>query len=144
MTPALSIVDYVYELKNAGFSDQQAEVQAKKLEQVIFAAKAEFKKEMKEEFQEKGLANKSDVRESELRLQKDIIEIQREIIEIKKDITEIKKEIIEIKKDITEIKKEIKDLELRINENINKAKLSVIMWVGIFFISNGLLVHFLK
>ena len=116
MAQVLSIVDYVYELKNAGFSDQQAEVQAKKLEQVIFEVKAEFKNELKEEFQAKGLANKSDIRESELRLQKEI----------------------------NEVKKEVKDLELRINENINKAKLSIIMWVGIFFISNGLLVHFLK
>ena len=105
MAQALSIIDYICELKNAGFSEQQAEVQARKLEQVIL----EVKNDLKEEFQQKGLAQKSDIRESELRLQK-----------------------------------EIKELELQINANISKAKISTIMWVGIFFISNGLLIHFLK
>ena len=43
----VSIVDYIHELKEAGFTDKQSEVQARKLEQIIIDVKADIKTEIK-------------------------------------------------------------------------------------------------
>jgi hypothetical protein len=59
---AISIVNYMHELKEAGFSDRQAEVQAKKMEQVI----QEVREEVKQDIKVKDLVSKSDLRELEL------------------------------------------------------------------------------
>ncbi len=57
MAKTLSIVDYIHELKEAGFTDKQAEVQAKHLEQAV----AEVKSNLKEEFQLTELVTKKDL-----------------------------------------------------------------------------------
>jgi hypothetical protein len=57
MTNVSSIVDYIHELKEAGFTDKQAEVQAKRLEQVV----AEVKSELKQELQVNELVTKKDL-----------------------------------------------------------------------------------
>ena len=46
---AISIVEYIHDLKEAGFTDQQSEVQARKLEQVIVEVKTELKQDIKQE-----------------------------------------------------------------------------------------------
>jgi len=46
---AISIVEYIHDLKGAGFTDQQSEVQARKLEQVIVEVKTELKQDIKQE-----------------------------------------------------------------------------------------------
>lgn len=62
---AISIVDYIYDLKQAGFTDRQSEVQARKLEQlvaqVIAEVKQETKHEVKQDLQAEGLATKQDI-----------------------------------------------------------------------------------
>lgn len=42
MMATASIVDYIHELKQAGFTDRQSEVQAKKIEQVVTEIKNEL------------------------------------------------------------------------------------------------------
>lgn len=63
MMATASIVDYIHELKQAGFTDRQSEVQAKKIEQVVTEIKNE-------------LATKADLdvakRELELSFKRDI------------------------------------------------------------------------
>ena len=97
------VVEYIKKLRNAGVKQEVAEIQGQELEHAIESVLAQTKQNITE------LATKGDVRESELRLQK-----------------------------------EIKELELKINDNTSKAKLTIIIWMGIFFISNGVLAHFLK
>lgn len=80
MAKILSIVDYIHELKEAGFTDKQAEVQAKHLEQFVAEVKAEVKAEIKQDLEAKELATKGDIRESELRLQKEIAQTNNKTI----------------------------------------------------------------
>ncbi|AUR51924.1 hypothetical protein [Aquella oligotrophica] len=72
MSKTLSIVDYIHELKEAGFTDKQAEVQAKRLEQIIAEVKADIKQDLEtKELADKGddmLLVKRDISEAELRL----------------------------------------------------------------------------
>ena len=56
---AMSIVDYMHELKDAGFTDRQSEVQAKKIEQVVVEI-------------QNGLATKQDLEELRLSAKKDL------------------------------------------------------------------------
>ncbi|MBP9726968.1 MAG: hypothetical protein KBD83_05850 [Gammaproteobacteria bacterium] len=56
---SISIVNYMHELKAAGFTDQQSEVQARQMEQVV----AEVKNE---------LATKQDLKNLELVIKKDM------------------------------------------------------------------------
>lgn len=69
MAKTLSIVEYIHELREAGFSDRQAEVQASKLEQLI----KDIKSEIKEDIKTQDLATKKDIIEAELRLLRWII-----------------------------------------------------------------------
>ncbi len=62
----ISIVDYIHELRQAGFTDQQSEVQARKLEQIIVEVKAEIKEDLRVQ----DLATRKDIVEAELRLLK--------------------------------------------------------------------------
>lgn len=75
---SMSIVDYIHELKQAGFTDSQAEVQAKLLEQVVSEVKKELTEQFKQGLKDKDLATRGD---SELRLQKEIEIVRKEIAE---------------------------------------------------------------
>jgi hypothetical protein len=107
--PKFDVVEYIRKLRNAGATQELAEVQAQEMEHIIGEVLLQSKQDAKELFNSSDLATKGDLRETELRLQK-----------------------------------EIKELELRINSNIDRAKITTIIWVGIFFITNGILIHFLK
>ena len=76
---AISIVDYIHELKEAGFTDKQSEVQARKLEQVIIDVKADIKKDIKQEIHIDELATKKDLEVVKLELQKEIEIVRKEI-----------------------------------------------------------------
>jgi hypothetical protein len=82
---AISIVDYIYDLKQAGFTDRQSEVQARKLEQVITGVQQELrqniKQEIKQELQGEGLATKMDV----LAVKSDVLAVKTDIELLKKD-----------------------------------------------------------
>ncbi|HBI22257.1 MAG TPA: hypothetical protein DDY37_06715, partial [Legionella sp.] len=57
----VSIVEYMHDLKEAGFTDKQSEVQARKLELVISEVKSELKKNIKEELHLDELTTKKDL-----------------------------------------------------------------------------------
>ncbi len=57
----ISIVDYIHELKEAGFTDQQSEVQARKLEQMFIDVRTELKQDLKQEFHVDDLVTKKDL-----------------------------------------------------------------------------------
>ena len=93
-------LDYVKELRDAGFKQEQAEVQARHLELV----KADI---------ESGLATKRDTETIQSELKKDIEAVRSEL---KKDIEMVRKEIqvlrSELKKDIEAVRSELKrDIE---------------------------------
>ena len=49
MAQTLSIVDYIHELKEAGFTDKQAEVQAKRLELAVSEIQIKIKEDLKQQ-----------------------------------------------------------------------------------------------
>ena len=69
------VVEYIKKLRNAGASQELAEVQAQEMEYVI----EQTRQEAKQNFENKELATKGDIRESELRLQKEIEIIRKEV-----------------------------------------------------------------
>lgn len=66
----ISMVDYIYELKQAGFTDKQSEVQARKLEQILADVRQEIKHDIQQELQPEGLATKMDIKNVELAIEK--------------------------------------------------------------------------
>ncbi len=70
---AVSIVQYIHELKKAGFTDQQAEVQAKEMESVIIEVRKEIKEEINSDIGNKNLATKDDLKNLEIRLIKWVV-----------------------------------------------------------------------
>ena len=57
----ISIVEYMHDLKEAGFTDKQSEVQARRLELVIADVKSELKHDIKNEFHVDELVRKQDL-----------------------------------------------------------------------------------
>ena len=120
--PAISIVEYIHELKEAGFTDQQSEVQARKLEQVIVEVKFGLKQDIQQEFHLDEL-----IRNKDLELAIEIV--KKEIVIVKKDlelsIEGVRKEIVTVKKDLElSIEGVRKDLELSI-EGVRKEIVTV-------------------
>lgn len=70
---ALSIVDYIHNLKQAGVNDQQSEVHARQLVRAMADVKQELKAEVQQEFQTDELVVKADlklaIKEVELSIQ---------------------------------------------------------------------------
>ena len=69
----VSIVQYIQELKKVGFTDQQAEVQAKEMEFFITEVRAEIKEEIQSDIRNLHLATKNDLKELEIRLIKWVV-----------------------------------------------------------------------
>ena len=74
---AIAIVSYMHDLREAGFTDRQSEVQALRLEQVIKEAKQDIKQELELD----GLATKKDLdivrKELDLAIERVRAEIQQ-------------------------------------------------------------------
>lgn len=114
------VLNYVEKAEKLGVPNAVAKFQAREMESLYASTVEEVKKEIKNELlNNKDFATKGDVRESELRLQKEIKEIQKEIGNIWKEIEVVRKEIVQ-------------------------SKNQVIIWVGGMLISSGLLQHFFK
>jgi multidrug efflux pump subunit AcrB len=79
MSARLSIVDYIHKLKNVGFTDSQAEVQAKQLEHIRAEIKKDLKQEIKNEINVKDLATKADIKQLEAATKADISKLALEI-----------------------------------------------------------------
>ena len=71
-----SVADYIQRLKKANFTDEQAQVLAKETEELISSVLDQSKFELGN----RDLATKSDIRESELRLQKEIALIESSLV----------------------------------------------------------------
>lgn len=103
---ALSMVDYIHDLKQAGVTDQQSEVHARHLLQVVANVKSETQESMRKELQFDLLATKDDVELT------------------KKEIELAKKEL-----DLS-IAKVRSDLEISI-EKVRYDMLKFVIWTGI-------------
>ena len=77
---SISIVDYIHELKEAGFTDRQSEVQARNLEQMAITIKSELKQDLKQEFKIDDLATKQDLEVTKKDLELAIEKIRFEML----------------------------------------------------------------
>jgi len=109
---------------------------------------AEFINTLNEEYPElKYHATKSDVKEVELKLTKEIKEIEAnlklEIEDVRKEIKEIeanlKLEIEDVRNKLTleieNVRKEIKEVELKLTKEIKETKFVMLKWQFIFWIT---------
>jgi SMC interacting uncharacterized protein involved in chromosome segregation len=96
--------------------------------------KSEIIAEIMDEFQKtypdlQYHATKADVKESELKLTKEIENVKLEIEEVRKEIKDVElkltKEIENVKLEIEEVRKEIKDVELKLTKEIENVKLEI-------------------
>ena len=75
------------------------------------------------------VARAGDVRESELRLQKEIEVVRKEIEVVRKEVEVVRKEVKEVElrlqHEIGEVRKELKELELRLQKEIKQIELQV-------------------
>ncbi len=134
MSPNLSKKDIIQAiLTNPQLSDEEKSLLVE-----------EFINEIKKEYPElKYHATKSDLKETELKLTKEIEDVRKEIKEIElklsKEIEDVRKEIKEIElklsKEIEDVRKEIKEIELKLSKDIKETKFSMLKWQFIFWIS---------
>lgn len=66
-------------LKEGDFTQKQAEILAKETEDLVSNVLEHAKEQAKSEFESKDIATKGDIRESELRLQKEIEVVRKKI-----------------------------------------------------------------
>lgn len=92
MAIAFDTLAYARKLKGAGFSDQQAEIQAEALADII----------------DERLATKQDISESQRNVQESVVELRRDVQE---SITEFRRDMQE---SITELRRDMQDLEYRL------------------------------
>lgn len=82
---ALSAVDYIHELRQAGVSDQVSEIHARRLAQAITEIKQEVKQEVKQEFRPDALATKGDLERLGLETKNNIEKLRLEIQQVRYD-----------------------------------------------------------
>ncbi|MFN8770667.1 MAG: hypothetical protein ACK5Z5_03535 [Neisseriaceae bacterium] len=123
----LDTLEYVKQSKALGASEELSEYQVKKIEEDIENAVIDIRTEVKT----KDIASKSDIKETELRIQKEIEVVRKQIKEaelnLQKEIEMVRKEIREVdlslKKEIEIIRKEI--------IGIKYDTLKFIIWTGV-------------
>ncbi|MCI0734116.1 MAG: CCDC90 family protein [Methylococcaceae bacterium] len=102
---AFDTLKFAKRLKEAGFTEQQAEALA--------AAEAEFVEE--------NLATKRDMKELEVSLKQDIAEVKRDMKELE---VSLKHDIAEVKRDMKELdvslKRDMKELEVALKRDIKE------------------------
>lgn len=89
----LDTLEYVKQSKRLGASEELSEYQVKQIEEAIENAVIEVRNEVKT----RNIASKSDVKETELRLQKEIEGVRKDLKEVELNL---QKEIEIIRKDI--------------------------------------------
>ena len=103
--------------------------------------KSEIIAEIMDEFQKtypdlQYHATKADVKESELKLTKEIENVKLEIEEVRKETKEIEAKLSrEIKELDMKLSKEIKEVELKLTKEIENAKFIMLKWQFVFWIS---------
>lgn len=113
---AFDSLDFYEQLTAAGMPEKQAKTQANAFK-YFFALKSDKERE--------ELATKGDMRESELRLQKEI-ELTR--AEIKETELRLQKEIEIVRGEVEKVRGEIKETELRLHKEINNTKYALLRW----------------
>jgi len=114
-TIVLDTLDFAAKLKTGGFTDQQAETQARALADVV----------------EKQLATQQEVRDHEANLRRDIEGLR---VELKRDIEMLR---VELKRDIDVLRAEVK-------KDIAESKAELIRWVvGVSILQTTLIVGIL-
>lgn len=121
-------LDFVKKSHALGASEDLSEFQVRQIEQAIESAI----KDVKEEVKLKDIASKSDVTETELRLQKEIEIVRKEIKEVELNLQK------EIKTVELSLQKEIKEVELSLQKEIKEvaialanSKIQTLVWIGI-------------
>ena len=79
MPIALSIVDYIHAIKDVGFTDRQAEAQAKQLEQQLEHVQIKIKKDLKHEVKTEINVDDLATRANITRLELDIKQVELKI-----------------------------------------------------------------
>lgn len=122
---AISIVGYMHRLKQAGFTDQQSEVQAGELEQMFANMKQDIKQglrqEIKQEMQAGDLATKRDLEMLRLATKQDLDVLR---LEIQKDLETLR----------LVTKKDIEAVQLTTKNDIEKLRyesLRFVVWTGV-------------
>ncbi|MGH8612836.1 MAG: coiled-coil domain-containing protein [Gammaproteobacteria bacterium] len=95
---AFDTLKFAKRLKEAGFTEQQAEALADAEAELI----------------EQNLATK-----------RDIEEVKRDIEEVKREIEEVKREIADVKREITGVKRDIKELEVTLRNEIKQLDVKI-------------------
>ncbi|MDQ5921088.1 MAG: hypothetical protein QG673_1144 [Pseudomonadota bacterium] len=132
-----NVLDYVEEAERLGVPNEVAKFQARQMGQLehVYASNIDVirkeikeeirdeRKEIKEELLSKDFSTKQDVRESELRLQKEIEVVRKDIEVVRKDIGI-----------------ELEGVRKEIAQSMNK----VVLWVAGLLVATGLIQHFFK
>jgi len=103
-------IEYARKLRGAGVTQDQADIQAQELERIVeqqnevlqekFEQQARTLQENTQKLsnlEAKELVNKGDLRETELRLMKEIEEVRRETEEVRREIEVVRREIEALK-----------------------------------------------
>ena len=91
-----NVLEYVRKLRSVNFTQEQAEVQALEMEQVISKIYVSIKDEVKQEIHMDELVTKKDLNITQLELQKEMEVIRKEIIQSNNNL-ELKLKNLEIK-----------------------------------------------
>ena len=128
--PRFNVLEYVKKLRSVNFTQEQAEMQALEMEQVVSRIFIDLKADIKQELHTDELVTKKDIEIIRLELQKEIEMVRKEIVVVRKEI-----EIIRL-----ELQKEIEMVRKEIVQSSNK----LIFWVAGLLITSGLIQHFFK
>ena len=110
-------IEYARKLRGAGVTQDQADIQAQELERIVeqqnevlqekFEQQARTLQENTQKLsnlEAKELVNKGDLRETELRLMKEIEEVRRETEEVRREIEVVRREIEVVRREIEALK----------------------------------------
>jgi septal ring factor EnvC (AmiA/AmiB activator) len=73
---------------------------------------------------------RKELKETELRLQKEIEQVRLEVEQVRKELKETE---LKLQKEIEEVRKELKEVELRLQKEIGETKASLIKWMFLFW-----------
>lgn len=92
--PRFNVLEYVKKLRSVNFTQEQAEMQALEMEQVISRISIDIKADIRQELHVDELSTKKDIEIVKLELQKEIEMLRKEIEVVRKEIVESSNKII--------------------------------------------------
>ena len=128
----INTLSFAKKLRVAGFNDEQAEIQAEAINDVLI----DFQDKRLEE-----LVTKGDLKATSADLRTEILEVRTEIAEVKIKIAEVRTEIAEVRTEISEVRTEISE----VRTEISKTESRLIKWgVGLFVVQFAALAALIK